>query len=210
MFLLSLTTSYPHLLPRADMGETQRWMARSLSTLQRRKRSVGMTEYQFPSSTHLKPYCARAHTDLKNNAFSRIVLRWDDSIADEAQCSESMKLGGWLRQCRKNARLKGIFEFQNRGLMSPPSLDNRPIKHSWVPVSTSVAEFVWLTLKAVRYSIRGCSETDFCTWPHRLTASAVTQQHGHAWDTEEHTRAAARTCTHLCMCACVCSCVKGL
>lgn len=52
-----------------------------------------MTEYQFPSSTHLKPYCARTRTDLKNSAFCTIVLQSDDSIADEARRSETD--GNW-------------------------------------------------------------------------------------------------------------------
>ncbi|TNN82086.1 hypothetical protein EYF80_007732 [Liparis tanakae] len=69
------TTVATFAIPRADMGETRRWMARSLSTLQRRKRSVGMTECQFPSSSHVKPYCARTGTALKNSASCRIVLQ---------------------------------------------------------------------------------------------------------------------------------------
>ncbi|MEQ2313773.1 hypothetical protein AMECASPLE_005424 [Ameca splendens] len=62
---------YPRLPPRADMAETQRWMARFLSSLQRRKRNVGMTEYQFPTYTHLKRCCAHAvvkqHSSFSNN-----------------------------------------------------------------------------------------------------------------------------------------------
>lgn len=98
-------------------------MARSLSSPQRWKGNVALTEYPLPTSTHLKPSCLL--TSLGNSALCMIVLQRGDSTADEAtERSQAADVVGEMSDERE------YLNYESGESKSPPGRDNRPIKHS--------------------------------------------------------------------------------